>query len=869
MQMIAKKSLSFKCIPPTLDTRKGLKIKQGYTSQQAFQMGGHTMLQFCIVPAENTRHINFQNQNIILLQYNIDTGWENMADLIGQVINQKYKIVELLDEGGMAMVYRADDIHLNRTVALKIILKEKFKKEQLEEILQRFDQEAKALAKLAHPNIVPILDYGEFNGSPYLVLEYLSGGTLRKWMEQPQLLPWQVAINLMLPIMDALTYCHEHGILHRDIKPSNILFREDDTPVLTDFGIAKLSETAGTPPKTLTGVFVGTPGYMAPEQLNNSNPTKLDPRTDVHQVGIVLYEAITGHRPSDLANIFENLPPPKSYVSNLPTVFDDIILTALELDPDDRYQSMEEFKNALLDALKDHPTSSDTQGQLPPKVTPRTPKPPENKSRPLPVYLSSAWSDEENIINLGRALRQDGMRSRPDKKNSKPGSTNPGANWQDKLLIDIKKSEAVIVCLTSNSLTRNDKLKPEIKLAIDMAHAKSLPIIPVRIHECKIPLELLRAEQVDLFEEDGYKKLRSSLSERAASIGAALPLEEGFYIQPQIETGRRLPVPYVVLGSFILLIAILFMYSSLQQTPSIATPTQDVTATSAITATEPLASDIPTRGPGVSSYDSKIVDSKGTEMLLVPSGEFMMGYNIEEAMEECKKYSSHCSLVQIRKAGQTKPISLDAFYIDKSEVSNRDYQKCVDEKVCQPPKETKSSGNPEYYGLPKFDSYPVIYVDWNMAKTYCEKWRGARLPTEAEWEKAARGTDGNIFPWGNTFSGVRGNFCDKNCPVNAANINWVDGYSDIAPVYALINGKSPYDLLNMAGNVWEWVSSLYKDYPYNPDDGRENLQTPGVRVVRGGSWRDDISSLFSFARNGYDPSYANETIGFRCARSSP
>jgi formylglycine-generating enzyme required for sulfatase activity len=254
-------------------------------------------------------------------------------------------------------------------------------------------------------------------------------------------------------------------------------------------------------------------------------------------------------------------------------------------------------------------------------------------------------------------------------------------------------------------------------------------------------------------------------------------------------------------------------------------------------------------------------------MVLVASGKFTMGHKAEEILEECREYRSNCSLGQFADAEPPKTVFLESYYIDKYEVTNSDYQKCVDAKVCQPPAKTSSNTRAEYYGTTKYASYPVIYVDWKMAKTYCE-WRDARLPTEAEWEKAARSTDGFLFPWGNQFGGVRANFCDKGCPVGTANMNLVDGYSDTAPVNALSNGRNvKYEVYNLAGNVWEWISSLYKEYPYDPNDGREDLQAPGVRVVRGGSWRDDINRLFSIARSGYDPSISNDSIGFRCAKS--
>jgi formylglycine-generating enzyme required for sulfatase activity len=254
-------------------------------------------------------------------------------------------------------------------------------------------------------------------------------------------------------------------------------------------------------------------------------------------------------------------------------------------------------------------------------------------------------------------------------------------------------------------------------------------------------------------------------------------------------------------------------------------------------------------------------------MLFVKEEVFTIGYEAKRALSECKKYSSNCSLNSFFISEPTGSVFLKPYYIDQYEVTNSAYQKCVDAKVCEPPQETRSSTITEYYGNPDFDAYPVIYVDWYMAKTYCEAWRGARLPTEAEWEKAARATSGSLFPWGNILEDKRANFCDKQCPFSFANRNWEDGYADTAPVDALPNGISAYGVFNMAGNVWEWTSSLYKPYPYDLSDNREYLQTTGIRVVRGGSWRDDIGGVFSIARNGYEPSKASDFLGFRCAKT--
>lgn len=186
-----------------------------------------------------------------------------MTDLSGQYLG-RYYLAERLGEGGMATVYKAYDTRLERDVAVKIIRSAAFPQEEFDSILKRFEREAKSLAKLSHPNIVKVHDYGEHDGSPYLVMEYLPGGTLKKVLGKPVF--WQEAVQLILPVGRGVAYAHQRGILHRDIKPANILMTESGEPMLSDFGIAKLFEGDQGTALTGSGMAIGTPEYMAPEQ---------------------------------------------------------------------------------------------------------------------------------------------------------------------------------------------------------------------------------------------------------------------------------------------------------------------------------------------------------------------------------------------------------------------------------------------------------------------------------------------------------------------------------------------------------------------------------------------------------------------------
>ena len=276
-----------------------------------------------------------------------------MANLTGQSLG-RYHILEQLGEGGMAIVYKAYDTRLESEVAVKVIRTERFSPEILQKALKRFEREAKSLAQLTHPNIVKVLDYGEFEGQPYLVMPYLPGGTLKQLLNGKPML-WQRAARLLIPILRSLDYAHKRGIVHRDIKPSNIMITESGEPMLTDFGVAKIIDEEATLDLTGTSAAVGTPEYMAPEQTTSKTT---DHRVDIYALGIVFYEMVTGRKPfqadTPLAVLFkhasEPLPRPSQFVAGIPDSVEKILVKALAKKPIDRYQSMGEVAE-VLDAL--------------------------------------------------------------------------------------------------------------------------------------------------------------------------------------------------------------------------------------------------------------------------------------------------------------------------------------------------------------------------------------------------------------------------------------------------------------------------------------------------------------------------------------
>lgn len=262
----------------------------------------------------------------------------------------------------------------------------------------------------------------------------------------------------------------------------------------------------------------------------------------------------------------------------------------------------------------------------------------------------------------------------------------------------------------------------------------------------------------------------------------------------------------------------------------------------------------------------------GMTVVYVPEGTFRMGSDYLEtayARQLCRKYLRQDMVAACQQSnyGDESPahtVTLEAFWIDQTEVSNAQYAKCELAGACEPPAERKSHYHSGYYGAPAYADYPVIFVTRDKASAYCD-WVGARLPTEAEWEYAARGPESSIFPWGNTFDGTRLNYCDTNCDAGPNDPTIDDGYADTAPVGSFPTGASWIGALDMAGNVREWTAGWYAAYPaathINPT-GNE----PGELIVpRGGSWIDNPSLVRSANRGGNTPDYYRDYYGFRCA----
>jgi formylglycine-generating enzyme required for sulfatase activity len=265
--------------------------------------------------------------------------------------------------------------------------------------------------------------------------------------------------------------------------------------------------------------------------------------------------------------------------------------------------------------------------------------------------------------------------------------------------------------------------------------------------------------------------------------------------------------------------------------------------------------DTPSPEPTLETGATMVSEVDGMTLVHIPEGEFLMGSADTDSDAFDSEKPQH-------------PVYLDAYWIDQTEVTNVMYSECVSSGSCELPEYPESFSRSSYFGNSRYDDYPVIFVSWNDANSYCQ-WAGRRLPTEAEWEKAARGVEGYIYSWGNAFDGTRANFCDQNCPYEWADTRYDDGYADTAPVSAYPDGASNYGIMNMAGNVYEWVADWWASdyYSITPLVNPQGPESGKGRVLRGCCWYCGAIEMRVAFRNWGNPDETDNIIGFRCARS--
>jgi eukaryotic-like serine/threonine-protein kinase len=682
------------------------------------------------------------------------------SNWIGSTIGGRYQVEALLGQGGMAGVYQATDPNLKRTVAIKLIHAHLADDPSF---VRRFEEEAAAVARLRHPNIVQVFDFDHDGSLYYMVLEFVPGETLQARLKTlsatGQRLPIDETLNIMAKVCDAVGYAHQRGMIHRDLKPANVMLMQGQ-PILMDFGIAKIM---GGTQHTATGAIVGTAAYMSPEQVQGA---PLDPRSDLYSLGVMLFEMAVGHPPFEgdsamtimLKHIQQPVPNLRVSAGEVPERLVAVIEKALAKNPDERFQTGEAMAAALRAIQSGEAEVSDVQSRINTFLE-------ELQSTGSVSSVQATVRPGTNRTPTGGAERDRTMLQ------------SPGTEVQPRPSPSASASGTMVQPPPTSVMSppkTGAQAQPEKKRGLPLGLLIALIIFGVICLVGVVGASILAATGgLGAFGGAGKSSATPTLGSSLATETATPP-----------------------------------------ETEATASPSPSETPT-----LEPTATAVPLP----------------TGMILIPAGTFNMG-SAEGGPEEAPVHS----------------VTLDAFLIDQYEVTNARYQKCVEAGTCKPPLAAGSFTRTNYYSNPAFADFPVIQVTWDQAATFCAWEEGKRLPTEAEWEYAARGTDGRRFPWGNDFD-------PSLTTVNEP---------DTAVVGKYPGGASPFGVSDLAGNILEWVADWY-DGNYYVQSVSHNPTGPEIgtrRVLRGGSFGNPDSRFYLAARRYRQlPNFHDTDVGFRCA----
>src|SRR2546423_1125376 len=333
----------------------------------------------------------------------------------------RYNLERTLGKGAMGVVYEGLDPRLGRRVAIKTILKSHLDEDTARDYSMRFVREAQAVARLNHPNIVQVYDFGEEGDIAYLVMEFIKGKELKTFFDANERFDLKEAVRVMCELCDALDFAHNAGIIHRDIKPANVMLDAQARTKLTDFGVARVQDSDKTTvERTQAGTLVGTPAYMSPEQITGVN---IDKRTDVFSAGIILYQFLCGEKPftgsgawTIAKKIIQEEPPLPSSLNNAITpLFDAVVNKALAKNPDQRYQSARDLAVALRRALEGKAEEDDSDKTVAGAMTgdfaamakpaPAVAKAPAQESSRTQSTGTQAGSNQEVELEFWRAIK--------------------------------------------------------------------------------------------------------------------------------------------------------------------------------------------------------------------------------------------------------------------------------------------------------------------------------------------------------------------------------------------------------------------------------------------------------------------------------
>jgi len=826
------------------------------------------------------------------------------------VIGNRYKIIKGLGKGGRGVIYQALDLELGMVIAIKFLPQELANNTQAIEDLKR---EAKASMLLSHHNIVRLHNFEDMEGYKFLTMEYIDGENLEQMLSRRRRFTINETIQYAKQICMGLEYAHQRGVIHRDIKPSNLMKTKEGIIKITDLGIAaNISDCL----KRITSEYVfGTPIYMSPEQLLGE---PLDQRSDIYSLAVVLYEFLSGKPPFlEGAIEFQIINEPPKSIPDIPSHLNDAIMKGLQKERNRRWKSASEFSLALegkVPVVTEQKVKKRFNLWLGlQKLFSRRKQPKKRVPTPVVAEKEERRMRRHRVLRLCRHLLLL-LWSVGIGFLLLPRLPQIGGWGELGLLLSFIVQGIIIGLISDYSLLSLIALWLMVSSSYLVAEGMSQSYIYQQglwdIIGIGALVGLISAAVTLSKRRVGFSpftfKYRDAVLIIWSFIFGFYLLPIGEQIAPLYNQGAIFFALALVLGllSRSLVWSLFYLPISLFSwaisrvgvsplMPHILDPGWELNfyhylmplgslykkmiwlggLTFFVAGSYHLFSRLMGRRwwgfkggliKGVAAFLAVVAafllfqfkilgEITLSEMVLIPAGKFTMGTSPAEA--EKLSSSGDWEEEMFYNEQPTREVWVEAFYIGRFEVTNRQYKKFVDATGHKPPSHWMN--NTYEFGK---GSHPVVGVSYYDAKTYAE-WASKRLPTEEEWEKAARGASGGDYPWGKEPPVIK--IVDR-LSIYRCNIRMAQTY-DTKAVGSYPWGQSPFGIDGMAGNATEWVDTPYKPYP------RSNYQDKdygkGYYTLRGGCWFGEFFYARVASRRGFSPSKSDLGTGFRCANS--
>ncbi len=725
-----------------------------------------------------------------------------------------YRIEKQLGKGGMGTVYLALDTRSQRKVALKVcdLVDNPIR-------LERFKREARAAAALDHPNLCRVFDYDVQDGTPYFTMDYIAGPTLDRHLQDRGSLPLRKAVLLVRKLALAMQVAHDAGVIHRDLKPSNIAM-ENGEPIVIDFGLAHQTDATSEKRLTKLGTPLGTPSYMAPEQVKG-DLRAMGPCTDIYALGIILYELLTGRPPFDgpqmvvMANVLLLAPPPLRLLrADLDPRLEEICLKCLAKKPAERWASMTELAAVLGEWVREAPANDGTATIVPRSAT-------ETQFRP--ASIASVPPPPLPVVE---------MKTLPPARVPELPPTLPAAALEQPptLLTSLRRLPPTLLT-TLQRLPRSDAMRPQwIGVGVGLLLVVVLGLLVMRSKRGPSdPGQIADNKKTEARKDDDPERSNSPAEKKTES--PTPPPEKDDKSLPEKETEPPTPEP-----------------KPLPMPPEKKTE-------------PPTPEPKPLPMPPL-ELAREIANSIGMKLALIPTGTFTMG---SPANEKARGTDEDQHEVTI-----TKP-----FYLGVHEVTQGQYEKIMGKNPSRLFWKKALGDKDKFQDFLDTSNFPVENVSWEDAVEFCKKLselpaekrsgRTYRLPTEAEWEYSCRGeaASSKPFHFGSSLSSLQANF-NGNYPYGGAALGSYLGRTAEVGSYK----ANAFGLFDMHGNVWEWCSDWYgQDYYKNsPAKNPKGPAEGSNRVIRGGCWNYIARSCRSADRGRGTPAGRYYNLGFRVAQ---